>query len=175
MGAAIDTLLPGYLPYKLTRYEAQEVERTNNIYDTMLHASHDQTISARCCLHSASPSTLLDWPTSYAADKDSLTIIKALRRYKPTSTSLDIIKSVYMSYMPSMKKGNMFLLGDKLLLFKAMSMGSKIISLSIVPTSLRRTPFDHYCGGPSGAHMGGVQNPLLHMDTILLAWLEGRN
>ena len=67
--------------------------------------------------------------------------------------------------MPSMKKGNMFLLGDKLLLFKAMSMGSKIISLSIVPTSLRRTPFDHYCGGPSGAHMGEYK-------TLYCIWIQ---
>ena len=46
------------------------------------------------------------------------------------------------------------LLDNKLLLFKAMNMDSKIISFIIVPTSLRRTLFDHYHGGPSGGHMG---------------------
>ena len=106
MDAIIDILLPGCLPYKLTRYASQAVERTNNIYDTMSDASNDQTIEATCCLHSASPSTLLDWPAAYAAEKDSLSIIKALRQYKSTSIPLDIIKSVYMSYMPSIKKEN---------------------------------------------------------------------
>ena len=69
MDVALDTLLPDCLPYELTKYAAQEVERTNNIYDTMSYASNDQTVAATCCLHSASPSTLLDWPTSCAADK----------------------------------------------------------------------------------------------------------
>ena len=152
--ADIDTLLPGYLPYELTKYAAQAVERTNNIYDTMLYVSNEQTIAATWCLHSTSPSTLLDWPTAYTAEKDSSIIIKVLRKYKTTYIPLDIINSIHTSYMPSIKKGNIVLLGDKLLLFKAMNMDSKIISFIIVPTSLRRTLFDHYHGGPSGGHVG---------------------
>ena len=41
MDASIGTLLPSCLPYKLTRYAAQAVERTNGIYDTIAYASHD--------------------------------------------------------------------------------------------------------------------------------------
>ena len=46
MDTAIDTLLSGFFPYKLTRYVAQAVERTNGIYDAMVYAPHDQNFLA---------------------------------------------------------------------------------------------------------------------------------
>ena len=67
---------------------------------------------------------------------------------------MDIVQSVHMSYRVYLEKGNIVLLGDKLLLFKTMSMDSKAISLTIVTISLRRTLFYYYHGGPSGGHIG---------------------
>ena len=153
MDTVIGILLP-YFPYKLTSYAAQEVECTNRIYDVIPYATHDQTVEESCFLHSASSSTLLDWPTAYAADNDSRIILQALWYYKPNSVPLDIVQSVHMSFRALLKKVNIVLLGNKRLLFKSMSMGSKIISLIIAPTSLRRTFFDHYHIGLSGGHMG---------------------
>ena len=46
MDDAIDTILPDCLSYKLTRYAAQAVERTNGIYDAISYTPHDQTVTA---------------------------------------------------------------------------------------------------------------------------------
>lgn len=46
------------------------------------------------------------------------------------------------------------MLGDKLVLFKPVSMKSKYITLLVIPFSLRCKLFDHYHAGPTGGHMG---------------------
>ena len=46
------------------------------------------------------------------------------------------------------------MLGNKFLLFKAINMNSRLLSLITVLESLRRSIFDHYHSGPSGGHMG---------------------
>ena len=59
-----------------------------------------------------------------------------------------------MNYHSYLKKKNMICLGDTLLHFKAIDMNRKVLSLIIVPDSLRCPFFDHYHGGPSSDHLG---------------------
>ena len=112
MNTSIDTLLSGFLHYKLTRYATQAVECTNGIYDTISYASHNQTVVAACCLHSASSSPPLYWPTAYAFSNDFRIILQAPWRYKSTVNPLDIVQSVHMSFRSHLKKGNIVLLGE---------------------------------------------------------------
>ena len=56
--------------------------------------------------------------------------------------------------MPHLKKGDIVVLRDKLLLCKAINMNIRLLSLIIVPESLCRPLFDHDHSGPSGGHMG---------------------
>ena len=74
--------------------------------------------------------------------------------YKPTSILLDVISKVQMNYHSYLKKKNMICLGDTLLYFKAIDMNRKVLSLIIVPDSLRCSFFDHYHGDPSSGHLG---------------------
>ena len=154
MDAIIDTLLPGCLPYNLAECAAGSVERTNSLYDSFSYASDKHSTIAQCCLQSASPSSLIDWPIAYALYTDTNTIIEALRKYTPKTIPAEIIQRVHMSYRSYLKKGSIVLLGEKLLLFKDIHMVNKLLSLIIVPDTLRRTLFDHYHSGPSGGHMG---------------------
>ena len=111
-------------------------------------------IAATYCLHSASHSTLIECPTSYSKDKDTSLSMSTLRLHTPSSIPSETIQSVHMSYRTHLTKGNIFLIRNKLLLFKAIAMNSKILSLTIVPSTIRRTLFDHYRSGPSGGYMG---------------------
>ena len=58
-----------------------------------------------------------------------------------------------MSYMQHLKKCDIVLLGEQILLFKSVNMDTHLISLIIVPTSICRKLFDHYHTWPSGEHM----------------------
>ena len=111
MYASIATILPSCLHYKLTRYTAQVVDRTNSICDAISYVSHDQTIAATCYLYKKSLSTFLDWPTAYTLVNDSSIIIQALRHYTSTSIPLDMIHCIHMSFRSYFKKGNIVLLG----------------------------------------------------------------
>ena len=113
--AIIDTLLYGCLPSNLTSFIAQSVERTDSIYDSFAYAPHDHAVAATFCLHSASPSTLVDWPTAYSEDNDTSIIMSALKLNKPSSIPSATIQSVHMSYCTHLTKVNIVLLGDKLL------------------------------------------------------------
>ena len=144
LNAIIENLLPSCLPSNLSSFNTQSVERTDSIY------YYD--VTATCCLHS--PSTLIDWPTAYSKDNDTSIIISTLKLNKLSSIPSVTIQNIHMSYLTHLTKGNIVLLRDKLLLFKAKATNSKILSLMIIPTTIRRTLFDHYHVGPSGAHMG---------------------
>ena len=69
LDSMVDSLLPGRLPWKISSYPAQATDRTHDILDSQKYASQDNMEAATCCLSTASPATLLNWPTSYLADK----------------------------------------------------------------------------------------------------------
>ena len=110
--------------------------------------------AATCCLSTSSPATLLDWPKSYLAHKDTNIIRGVFLKYKASAIPLDIIRIVYLSYRKHIKAGQISLFGEKLLLFKVLKIQRKDLSLIIVPESIRKVLFDHYHGGPCGGHMG---------------------
>ena len=84
-------------------------------------------MTAQCCLHFGSPSTLFDWKSTYSADEDTKKIVTALSINKPSAVPADVIQSVHMSYRHHLKKGHIVLLGEKLLLFKPINMNTKLI------------------------------------------------
>ena len=81
-------------------------------------------------------------------------MISSLKRFKSSATPVDITKSVNMGYQKHIKEGNIMFLGGKLLLFKPLNMGSKLFSLTIVPSTIIQILFDHYYSSPSGGCMG---------------------
>ena len=80
--------------------------------------------------------------------------MSVLKLNKLSSIPSATIQSVRMSYRTHITKVNIILLGDKLVIFKAIAINRKIISLIIIPTTIRRALFDHYRGGPSGVTYG---------------------
>ena len=100
------------------------------------------------------PFTLLYWNPVFELDKDTRILISNLKKFKPSAIPADIISTVHISYHKHIRQGNIALLGGKTLLFKPLNMGSKFLSLIIVPTTIIRTLFDHYNIGPSGGYTG---------------------
>ena len=81
-------------------------------------------------------------------------MITYFHSHKPINIPDKIINNVGMGYQQHLKKCLIGLVGNKLMLFKPLTMDTKYIGLIVVPQSLRRTLFDHFHVGPSGGHMG---------------------
>ena len=86
--------------------------------------------------------------------------MSALTAYKPSAILHNIVRSMHIGYRQHLKKGRIFLLQGKLLLLKPINMDTTLISLIIVPASIRFKLFDHYHTGPIIGHMGGGYNTL---------------
>ena len=171
MDAAIDTLLPRCLPYKLTIHAAQVVELTNSIYDAMSYASRDQTIAATCYLHTASPTTLFDWPTAYASDNSSRIIIQALGWYERVSTPLNIIQSVHMIFRSYLKREYCVARKQTVIIqsyeYEQQNYITHHYSHFLTSYAARSLP----CWAEWQPY-GQIQDSVSHKNALLLAWFE---
>ena len=107
----VDSLLPGCLPWHIISYATGATDRTDDILNSQTYASLENMEAATCCLSIVSPSTLLDCPTAYQADKDTNSIKDALLKHKASKILLDIIRAVHMRYRSYLKVGRIALFG----------------------------------------------------------------
>ena len=153
MDRILDTLLLYSTPINLA-YTVSSVDNClKMIYDGMLFCNNEHTEGAQCYLHTSSPPTLLEWHSAYKEDQNIFTSIKAILIHKPNDTPKSIITTVNKGYTQHLTKGHVVIVGDKLMLYKPVTMASKYIGFIITPKYLRRTLFNNFHVGPSGGHI----------------------
>ena len=83
--------------------------------------------------------------------------MSALTKNKKPAWTPVMLDKVAVKYHSPLKSQHIYLLHDKLILYKAIFKHVKYVGLIIVPKNLRCLIFSHFHAGPSGDYMGEYQ------------------
>ena len=146
-------MLPFCTPLSFRFSVSQSLLNNCGVTDYFTYASTDHLNHTEC--YFTSPTTsILDWSSAYADDKDCHAVINIVTT-QACNSSMDIdVSSAPKVYHQALRENRIQFLHKKLILLKPIFAKQRYLSLVIVPASLRRRLFDHYHSGPTGAHMG---------------------
>ena len=101
----------------------------------------------------ASP-TAVDRTKAYSEDKGTKIMLPMFKKMEKLEWSLALLHQIKVKYRSNLKAHIMFMLHEKLVLYKSIFKKVKHISSIVVPLSLRLLIFSHYHAGPSDGHIG---------------------
>ena len=121
--------------------------------------------------HATRAANPLDWATAYASDPDTIIIIERLARKLPWDQAT--LNTVSSTYRPFLRDGRMCLFHGKLIALQPVSNRSQVLSLIVVPASLRRHLFSAYHASPVAGHMKEFKT--LHRLRLRFLWPKMRS
>ncbi len=156
MHHAADELLPSCVPFNFRRYYMESATINSILLDPFIFSEDGHLISAQCFFTEANPKPILRWDNAYQEDTETNTLLELVKQQSQSSVPLSSkeIQRVSMGYREHLKNGRIHIINERLVLFKPIVMGTRHVSLIIVPHGLRKKLFSHYHAGPSGGHMG---------------------
>jgi hypothetical protein len=136
------------------------------------HASGHSSFT-KCLAYSAKPPPdTAEWMTAYIDDPSTSVIISTLGKdnsHTWTKTELNSVASQYRDYL---RQNSISMLNGKLVLQQALDHHARTLTLTIVPTALRRDIFSAYHASPTAGHMGVYKT--LHRLRLRFFWPKMR-
>ena len=106
------------------------------------------------CYHMTKSPTVENWTTAYNSDNSIGCILWILKLQKSPIWDTATLSKIDPEYHSFLKKNQIKLVHDTLVLMKPIFRNIRYIGLIIVPIKLCRIIFSHFHAGPSGGHMG---------------------
>ena len=155
MNSTLDALLPHSLPYEFLRSIMDTSTLRSNMLNDFISSCKGKIITAQCFhIEHQNSNNTLDWGKSYKDDNGNFRIISHLQKHKADDWSLAVFKDINIKYHIILKRRQLQMLNNRLVLYKPVMMNSKYLELIVVPQSLRKRLFKQYHSGPMGGYMG---------------------
>ena len=171
----LDDALRTCIPFGIGTAIFESVIETETL-DRILYNESAHVDIATCYQIHSKPREILAWEQAYFEDTELNAIFSYLRHdhsstattTKPKITDLPIAPI----YKNALKRNQIYIDHNKLILEKDIMGASKTIRLVIVPKALRRQIFSHFHAGPTGGHMGEYKT--LYRMRVRIFWPKMR-
>ena len=151
--AAIERILSFSTPYHLLSQTLKNLT-AHILQQQLLFNESTQCDSLNCYVLQPMPGDDA-WSTAYNLDEETNFLIQQLKM-NPKSAEWDKAKinRISPTIKPFATNGRLAFKNNRLLVFRDIPFSNRAVSLIVVPKPMQRTIFNHYHGGPTGAHMG---------------------